>query len=221
MTLFFAVMLPSLLALGVWQLERAALKRRYERQYFERMAEAPLPVLEVLADADFRRVMLAGTFDAERCFLVDNQVHEGRPGYWVVMPFRADDGSKWLVNRGWIAAPPTRESLPEVTTPEEPVSITGVVWPDMGLVPLLAEDVWPSNWPKRVQRLDAERMAAAAGGSSSIEIRLEAGQPGALIPAATAHDFQVSRHTGYAVQWFGLAGVLGIGYVIHGFRRYA
>jgi surfeit locus 1 family protein len=220
MTLFVCAMLPIVLALGAWQLDRAALKRGYEAAYFERMAEAPVPMPAKLSGADFRRVGLAGRFDPERYFLVDNQVHQGRPGYWVVAPFRADDGREWLVNRGWILAPPRRDLLPDVEAPQATVRTTGIVWPDMGLVPLLAEDAWPSGWPKRVQRLDPKRMAAVAGATAPVEIRLEAGQPGALIAAATAHDFRASRHQGYAAQWFGLAAVLVIGYIVHGFRRH-
>jgi cytochrome oxidase assembly protein ShyY1 len=220
MTLLVAVSLPCLIGLGVWQLERAAQKHDYEALYFERMAAAPVPMPESLADIGFRRVVLTGTFDAEWHFLVDNQVHQGRPGYWVISAFRANDGRVWLVNRGWTAAPPRREALPGLITPADPVRITGVVWPDMGLVPLLGEDPWPSSWPKRVQRVDPERMAGTIGAAAPVEIRLEADQPGALVPAAAAHDFRAARHEGYAVQWFGLAGVLVIGYIIHGFRRH-
>jgi surfeit locus 1 family protein len=219
MTLFVGALLPGVVGLGVWQLDRAALKHGYEAQYFERMAEAPVLMPDAPGDTDFRRVTLTGTFHTERYFLVDNQVHEGAPGYWVVSLFRAGDGREWLINRGWIAAPRRRDALPEASTPGDPVRVTGVVWPDLGLVPLLAEDDWTPGWPKRVQRLDPVRMAEAAGASAPVEIRLEAGQPGAFIAAATAHDFQATRHEGYAAQWFGLAGVLVIGYIVHGLRR--
>jgi len=220
MTLFAGLMLPVVVSLGFWQLERAALKRGYEARYFDRMAEPALAMPADFTDAEFLRVVLAGTFHPEQYFLVDNQIHDGRPGYWVVAVFSAEDGGRWLVNRGWTAAGQLREQLPVVETPSRPVRITGVLWPDMGMVPLLAEDSWPTDWPKRVQRLDVGRMAEAAEAQRAVEIRLESGQPGALVAATLGHDFKAHVHEGYAAQWFGLGLVLSFGYLIFGFRKH-
>lgn len=220
MTAFVAVFLPVVTALGVWQLERAALKHGYEERYFHRMAEPVRPAPQRLEGSDFMRVGLTGRYDPTRYFLVDNQVHEGRPGYWVISVFGADDGREWLVNRGWIAAPATRELLPEVPTPASTVAISGVLWPDTGLVPLLARDDWAATWPKRVQRLDIDRMAGALEGVAPVEVRLEAAQPGLLEAAPLGHDFKARTHEGYAAQWFGLGAVLVAGYIIFGFKRH-
>lgn len=219
MTAFAALMLPVVVSLGFWQLERAALKHGYEARYFERMAEVPRPMPLHLEDGAFLRVSLLGVYDPVRYFLVDNQIHAGRPGYWVVAVFRADDGRTWLVNRGWIAAPALREDLPQVSVPNGQVRVTGVLWPDTGLVPLLAEDRWESAWPKRVQRMDTARMAEVAGASAAMEVRLESREPGVLVPAALGHDFKAETHEGYAAQWFGLAVVLVVGYIVFGFKR--
>jgi cytochrome oxidase assembly protein ShyY1 len=45
-------------------------------------------------------------------------------------------------------------------------------------------------------------------------------QPGVLVPAPQAHDFKAVMHRGYATQWFGLALVLSIGYIVYGLRRH-
>jgi cytochrome oxidase assembly protein ShyY1 len=219
MTVFTVLMLPVVVSLGIWQLQRAALKHGYEARYFDRMAEAPRPMPQDLDDVEFLRVTLQGVYDPVRYFLVDNQIHEGRPGYWVIALFRADDGRTWLVNRGWVPAPALREDLPGVTIPADPVSIAGVLWPDTGLVPLLAEDPWGPEWPKRVQRLDVVRMTSTVGATAPVEVRLENGSPGVLVAAALGHDFKAQTHEGYAAQWFGLAAVLVVGYIVFGFRR--
>jgi surfeit locus 1 family protein len=221
MTLFVMVMLPTVVSLGLWQLDRAALKRSYEARYFDRMAEPARPVPTNLANMAFLRVSLSGAFDRERYFLVDNQIHEGRSGYWVVAVFAADDGRKFLVNRGWVEAPQFRDQLPSVRVPAGAVTTTGVIWPDTGMVPLLAEDPWAEGWPKRVQRLDIDSMARAVGDEvPAIELRLEAGQPGVDVAATLGHDFKAETHEGYAAQWFGLGGVLIIGYIVFGLRRH-
>lgn len=219
MTTFVIVMLPLVLALGFWQLDRAREMRGYQDQYFARMAMTPEPPGNHRDMLPFERLRLEGWYDAHMHFLVDNQVRQGRQGYWVVSRFTTVDGAAWLVNRGWIAAPGTRDSLPEIPTPPDRVVVVGVFWPETGLVPLLAAEAVSGDWPRRVQRLDVARMAGPAGVEVHSEIRLEAGHPGVFAAAPLDAVFSPDRHRGYAVQWFGLAIALGVGFVLFGFRK--
>jgi cytochrome oxidase assembly protein ShyY1 len=219
MTVLVVALLPALMALGWWQLDRAADKRASQARYLERLGQPPRVPPASLADAGFLRVSLDGEYQPDRHYLVDNRVRDGRPGYWVVSHFRANDGRVYLVNRGWLAAPASRDELPNVTTPDGRQRLVGVIWPDLGLPPLLAPDPWPARWPKRVQRLDVARMAEDGAAVAAFEVRLEPGQPGVLAAAPVHMNFMPERHQGYAVQWFGLAVVLIVGYVVFGFRR--
>lgn len=211
--------LPLLLSLGFWQLDRAAEKRAYDNLYLERQSQLAVEPPEDLRDFAFGRVRLTGRFDDQQQFLLDNQTSNGRVGYWVISRFIAEDGRSWLINRGWLPASGGRETLPDISVSTDRISIIAVVWPDTGLMPLLAEDTWQPGWPKRVQRLDIERMAALFEATEPIELRLEAGQPEVLLAAPLVMPVGATKHTGYAVQWFGLAGVLSIGYLVYGFRR--
>ena len=161
MTVSAGVLLPILIGLGVWQLERAQDKRDLEMTFVARSTALPVTPPADLDDGnvDFMRVRLVGEFEAGRYFLVDNQIDGGRPGYWAVASFRSNDGRRWLVNRGWIAAPAGRDRLPHVPMPTGAVTTIGALWPDTGLVPLLDEDHWAGPWPIRVQRLNVARMA--------------------------------------------------------------
>lgn len=219
MTLFVVVMLPLVCGLGLWQLERAEEKAVYQDRYFDRLGMLPQAPPEQPRQADFQRVRLHGHYLPGRDFLVDNQVRNGRSGYWVVSVFAGHDGRAWLVNRGWLAAPASRDRLPAIPTPSGEQTLVGVIWPDTGLVPLLAADPWGEQWPKRVQRLDVSRMAATADSVVPVEVRLEPGQPGVFHPAPVDVDFSPRIHQGYAVQWFALAVALVAGYLIYGFRR--
>ncbi len=217
MSLFTALLLPVVLTLGIWQLNRAEEKRRFEETFMERvgaLARAPGP--EVVP---FERIRLSGKYETERSFLLDNQTHDGAVGFGVITSFLADDGRRWLLNRGFLAGDRGRRTLPEVTTPEGAVTVTGLVWPELGLLPVFGEDAWSADWPKVVQRLEVARMVEQLPGAVAVEVRLEAGQPGVFAPAPVALNMPASKHTGYAVQWFGLAAALSIGYVIFGFRR--
>jgi surfeit locus 1 family protein len=221
MTAFLLVMLPVTVALGSWQLDREADKLALQTAYYERLGGLPMTAPQRLEGLDFARVRLTGRYLPGRHYLVDNRTDRGRSGYWVVTVFEGTDGRRWLVNRGWVAAPSRREQLPEVPTPDALQTLIGVVWPDTGLPPLLADDPWPETWPRRVQRLDIARMAGLDGGTEPVEVRLEAGQPGVFSAAPVDVDFAPERHRGYAVQWFSLAGVLLMGYLIFGFSRRA
>lgn len=218
MTGLMAVVLPLLIGLGIWQLDRAADKRAHQTRFYERLGAPPQAAPADWRDTDFLRVRLRGQYRSGHDYLVDNRIRDGRPGYWVVTRFRADDGRTYLVNRGWIAAD-GRARLPEVATPRGTVELTGVVWPDLGLPPLLAGDAWSADWPKRVQRLDVRRMAAEDDGVVPREIRLEHGQPGAFDAAPVHVTLRPERHQGYAAQWFGLAVVLTGAYLVFGFRQ--
>jgi surfeit locus 1 family protein len=221
MTVFVVIMLPVVLVLAFWQLERAAEKRGYQERYFDRLGMLPVAPPVPLADADFLRLRLDGSFLPGEHYLVDNKILDGQAGYWVVTRFSAADGRIFLLNRGWLAAPDSRDRLPDVVTPSAAVRVTGVVWPDTGLTPLLAADPWPAQWPKRVQRLNVARMAGDEASVVAAEIRLEPGQPGVFDAAPVDATFQPERHHGYAVQWFGLAVVLAVGFVLFGFSRHS
>jgi cytochrome oxidase assembly protein ShyY1 len=217
MTLFALLLLPVVLGLGFWQLERAAEKRSYEADYLDRLTA--LPVAPEGALLDFQRVRLHGQFEPGRDFLLDNQTSQGRVGYRVISSFQTGDGRRWLVNRGFLAGTGARERLPEISTPVEPLTLVGVVWPDLGLLPIFAADAWSAGWPKRIQRLEVARMARELDNTQPWEIRLEAGQPGVFEPASLEMNMPAVKHTGYAVQWFGLALALALGYLLFGFRN--
>lgn len=222
MTLFTALMLPLVVSLGLWQLDRAEEKRVYEDRYYQRLGERPVaPPARVFegADGDFLRVRLDGSYDPMRYFLIDNQIQEGQVGYQVVGVFQTEDERRWLINRGWVPATQSRARLPDISVPEGRVSVVGVIWPELGLPPLLKPDDWPDTWPKRVQRLDVGRMAGLIEHTAPLEVRLEQGSPGIFVPARLELVVTPAKHLGYAAQWLGLSAALAIGYLIFGFRK--
>lgn len=216
MSLFVALFLPILLSLGFWQLNRAEEKRHLEDEILDRIGALPAPPGARVRD--FERVRLAGAFEPEHSFLLDNQTHDGVVGFAVITSFLGDDGRRWLVHRGYLAGDPGRRALPEVRTPSGHLTLVGLVWPEFGLLPVYGANDWPTGWPKVVQRLEVERMAAMLDNAVPREIRLEAGQPGVFAAAETNLNMPAAKHTGYAVQWFGLAIVLIGGYLYFGLR---
>ena len=218
MSLFVVCLLPAVLSLGFWQLARAEQKLKLEEAYLDRIGARPVAPASTLED--FQRLRLSGRFEQGRDFLLDNQTEGGAVGYAVITPFMAQDGRRWLLNRGFVAGDRSRRTLPEVPTPDGAQVVIGIVWPELGLLPQFGEDPWAAGWPKPIQRLDVVRMAALLEGAVAREIRLEAGQPGVFSAARQSLNMPAAKHTGYAVQWFGLALALAVGYVVFGFKRH-
>ena len=64
--------------------------------------------------ARFRPVTARGRYDGRRQFLIDNIVRQGRNGFFVITPFRLDEGGLLLVNRGWIAQDARRQPVDDI-----------------------------------------------------------------------------------------------------------
>lgn len=238
MTLFVVVMLPLVLSLGAWQLRRAEYKQALQDAYFDQLGALPQPLAGQTPPPAFTRVRLRGHY-ADEHLLLDNQVSNGQPGYWVFTPFvvagdaaassfeastETQGGGTWLVNRGWIPAPRLRSELPEVPS-APPGTLNGIialVWPDTGLVPLFGAEPLKRLTPRlaRLQRLDfaalREELSPRWPDLVAQELRLEAAQPGSLQAVSQTIGFGVERHQGYALQWFGLALALVVGYYFYG-----
>lgn len=216
MTLLVAILLPTVLALGTWQVNRGAYKRAMETDYLNQLTTLPVAAAALDHQARFQRVRLTGEF-LPQAFLVDNQILDGQVGYWLVQGFADIGGQTFLVNRGYIPGTGGRDVLPRIDTPDGQVQVVGAIWPFTGLVPVLDEDVWANQWPKRVQRMDIKRMAASIN-AQPIEVRLEPGQPGVAAAAPFAQVLSDAKHRGYAATWFGLAAALVAAYVAFGIK---
>src|SRR3954463_8294565 len=106
--------------LGNWQARRAEEKRALGAQFDQALRSPPIALLPGVDRASLvhKHVAARGRFVAEHTVFLDNKMRRGRAGYEVVTPVRlAGSDGHVLVDRGWIAAPTSRASLPEVRTP--------------------------------------------------------------------------------------------------------
>lgn len=226
-TIAVLFLLPPLLSLGFWQLDRARQKAELQTAFAEHFDRVPIPLSEIVEPGDFahlyRRVVASGRYDGERQLLLDNQVRDGRPGYHVLTPMRLIDGTAILVNRGWIPVGESRQVLPEIAVTTEPVAVGG--WLAQPANPgLRLGDAGGADrrWPRVLQYVDYERLAAILEYSLHPTILLL--EPEA--PGGYWRDWQPrfggigpERHQGYAMQWFALSAALAILYLAVGVRR--
>jgi surfeit locus 1 family protein len=183
--------------LGNWQSRRADEKRA--------------------AVASEKRLVLRGEFLERYTVLLDNKVNRGRPGYHVVQPLRLADGRHVLVNRGWVAAPAHREQPPQLRTPPGQHEVEGRVLEHFprAYAPSEAKPegrVW--------QNVEVTTFAVWSG------LRLEPYVLEQHSPLADGlarnwpqPDTGVDMHESYALQWYSLAVLSAVLFLVLSFRR--
>lgn len=225
LSLFTAVLMPMLLWLGLWQLEREQEKIAMQADHAARSAASARAVQAVDWESDdlvYVKIEATGQYDNERSYLLDNRIFQGRVGYEVLTPFRTNDGVDLLVNRGWIEAGPTRNELPQVEVVSGQVQISGTIHVPLE-EPFLLSDVQEEHgtgWPRVVQSINMGEIADQLGWPlRPYSVRLMAGSPGLEQDNWPIVNMQPEKHRGYAVQWFTMATALLMMYVYFGFKH--
>jgi surfeit locus 1 family protein len=205
------------LALGRWQLGRAAQKEALQA---DMQVRARSPVLQghdllTLADplaAVHRPVRLSGQWLAGQTVFLDNRPMAGRVGFYVLTPFQLE-GSQTvvLVQRGWVPRNfVDRSQVPQPLTPAGAVVIQGRIAPS----------------PSALYELGAASTGLIRQNLSLEAFRKETGLPlwgGTIVQTDAAADgllrdwpapaAGVEKHHGYAFQWFGLSALITLLYV--------
>lgn len=207
------LLIPLLLWLGVWQLQRADEKQQLlDRWSSARTDLTELPERESIEPVG---VSLHGQFISGVIYLLDNRTREGRTGYEVIVPFKPDTDANAkhpvvLINLGWLAAGQYRDQLPEISLPTGSQRITGRVANPSQTIQL-RPDRWQESGRVRIQQLDMDRLARRHPGLYPAVIRIDKPLLSGLSVGWPVVNMTPERHIGYAIQWFGLAIVLMVG----------
>ena len=224
-TLATLLLLPMLVGLALWQLQRADEKAATGTRFEQRRLLAPVALQRVnegdVEGLEYLPVELSGQFLADQYFLLDNRIFQGKFGYEVLAILQlADTGQPVLVNRGWIAGDSARLSLPVVPRVTGPVTLTGQVYVAPGAPYLLADTPLEPGWPKRIQAIEMNKLAPAVEALTAAPlfpytVRIDPDQGAALTADWQVVNVSPEKHTGYAVQWFTMAVALFILYILH------
>lgn len=213
------------IALGNWQTRRATEKTALQARLTERSSQAPLMLTGAISAVpqEFRRVSVRGQFVAGFPVFLDNRPNQGRAGYVLVMPFRIEGTGRYvLVARGWLPrAAGAAGRLPAYQTPAGSTTLEGVIRPDLGHVMQLGTAP-PLAPGAMVQNVSVAEMARASNLPLLPYFVEQTGpwQPGeALVRDWPAPALGVEKHRGYAFQWYALATMAVLFFVITGFRR--
>ncbi len=215
-TLAALLVVATGIALGRWQLDRAAQKEALATQLAERLQAPPVPVAGLESGGDpaalwHRQVLLEGEWVPGRLWFLDNRQMGGRVGFFVLAPLRLDGGRVVLVQRGWVPRDfQDRLRVPAVPTPAGPVVVVGRVAPP----PPRLYELGEGGGGAIRQNVDLAALAQETGLPLLPLSVLQTGdaRDGLLrdwpAPAAGVH-----KHYGYAFQWFGLSALFAFLYV--------
>jgi surfeit locus 1 family protein len=205
------------IALGNWQAGRA----EHKRSLAEQQAQGAVIEITPKNDASYinRRVAAAGEFVPDYTVLLDNKLRQGRAGYEVLTPLKlAGSSAHVLVNRGWVAALPSREQLPQLRTPAGQVRIEGIALARLPRALALGK----AQGGRLRQNLEVEQFAAETGiALLPVVLQQHAGPEDGLAREWPHADAGADMHASYALQWYSLAGLSLVLFVVLSFRRVA
>ena len=210
-------------ALGMWQLQRAALKDSIETKFEQRLAQPyrPLQAMHDQADIEFRRVLLEGKYDTTRNLLVDNQLRRGRAGYHVLTPFQLRDSDQVvLVNRGWAPWGESRATPAPIAAPFNDGGVAGIAYyPSEPALQVGAANPGGA-WPRLIAYIDIDALQASFQGRLQPWVLwLAPEQQGHYVREWSPVWMRPEKSRAYATQWFAFALLALVFFVILNLRK--
>lgn len=162
------------------------------------------------------KVLVKGNYLTNDQFFLDNIVHQGKPGYYLLTPLRLENSEDViLVNRGWL--PKTREGLPKPKTSVHTLELSGVLAPPRSKPVILGSIDQPiSETPPLWYYMDIDYFQKVRGYSVlPFILQLAPSADSGFVRSWPKFEAKSGMHIGYAIQWFvfaffALIGLVGI-----------
>jgi surfeit locus 1 family protein len=218
------IMVAIGIALGQWQVRRAVEKQAIETKLATRELIGSIVLDERMYSIDeieYRHVHVRGEFIRTWPVYLDNRPYKGAAGLYVLMPMKIVGSNKYvLIARGWIARNKTdRTALPEIATSNGVIEIDGIVRRNPGHLLQLGQAA-ELKGGAIVQNLEIDAFEKKSGFSMQpMLIEQLSDTKDGLVRDWPRPSSGVDKHLGYAFQWYGLAAMAFIFFVVTGFRR--
>jgi surfeit locus 1 family protein len=232
--------------LGRWQLERAEVRREVAASI---EAGRQAPALKLTLDVSpaallaWRPALARGAWRGEWSVLLDNRNMDGRPGLWLATPLMLGQDTAVLVLRGWLERPIANRPVASIPTETSIVEIEGEL---AVRVPRLFE-LWtskanavaslPQHWTGtkqpvtdaidpmlllRLQNLDLQEFADKTGLKflPTVLMQTSGKTEDGLKRVWPEPSVDADKNVGYAMQWFGFAGIVVIAFLVVVWRRF-
>ncbi|MCB1271549.1 MAG: hypothetical protein KDB31_09000 [Microthrixaceae bacterium] len=222
----------AMVRLGFWQMSRWHEEQDNAERIEAGMDAAAVPLEDLLvelgdpeatddvgAEAEYRRVVARGTWDADGEVLVRNRSRDGLPGGWLLTPLVLEDGSSIAVLRGWVplevanAGPP----YPGTEPPAGEATVTGIVQRTQQGGGLGPSDPATGELDS-LARVDLERLGAQVT-EPLVPLWLvmqesDPPQPGEVLQPVEVEVPSPSQNFSYMMQWWFFALVAVVGYLL-------
>lgn len=204
-------------SLGLWQLSRAAEKQALQTAVETQSGKTPLSADDLRNSSDLepflhRRARLRGFWVKDATIFLENRPMNGRVGFIVLTPLSMHSGGKTIVvQRGWVPRDfQERGRVPYVETPVGMVEVEGRMAPP----PSKLYEPGASSVGAIRQNMDMALFQAETGLQLMPLTLQQTGVAGAgLLRDWQAVNLGMERNRGYALQWFGLSGLVVVLYL--------
>lgn len=197
----------AMLMLGFWQLERKQQKQARLEQIKIGQEQHSLALRNIIDTPeqyqDFT-VVASGYADGS-LFFIDNKIHNGVPGFYVLQPIETEFGTV-IVNRGWVQSTGNRQQLPQVNELTGEVSIVSMVSLPSDNVFVSETNTNYGQFPVLLQQVDLVQIERHLAREVLPFVLLAAPDDNsAFVRDWNQVVMPPEKHLGYAIQWFGLA----------------
>ena len=224
-TIVFLLILPVLLRLGFWQLDRAEEKRALIELFKQQNELGHLTISDSLKldeKLNYRLAQVSGNYNKAKQIFIDNKVYQGKTGVHVMTPFKLKNSEySILVNRGWQPMVIDRSSLPEIQTPTETLTLKGKIKVSNKKAFMVGEQFQSNQgWPALMQWVNINDIEKKSGLKLLPYIfLLDKKEKSGYVRNWKPVVMQPEKSTSYAVQWFALALALIIIYIVVNLKK--
>lgn len=188
-----------LISLGIWQIERLHWKERLLAQISAKISAAPVPLPAHPDEAkdQYLAVTAQGQVLPQELHVLTSTTEEG-PGYRIVSPFVLADGSRVLVDRGFVPETEAQAKRPGFRTD----LLGNLYWPNETDYFTPAPDLKANIWFAR----DLAKMSEALKTRPLMIVAKRApGEAPDVDPMPVDTSGIRNQHLNYAITWFSLA----------------
>lgn len=212
------------ISLGNWQTRRAEEKEVLAHLMQDQLRKPALTFTTNMAVTDlqaFQRVKLRGQFIGNWPLYLDNRPLNGVAGFYVLMPFKLQDSDVTiLVARGWRQRNPVeRTKMPELVTSEGTIELEGAIRDHLDRTMQLgqSEALKPGAIVQSLSLDDLRKQSGLKMVDKVLEQTSDAND--GLVRDWPKPSAGSDKHRAYAFQWYGLALMAAIFFVVTGVRR--
>jgi cytochrome oxidase assembly protein ShyY1 len=212
LTLFLLILIYLFIRLSNWQFDRYDQRVLRNESTNVALSLAPKKIDSVSQMSDLKqweKIELTGSYLSDQSKLVRKQYLENNLGFWVITPFKIQNGENILVNRGWIPIGSSASSNQSI-----PLAPVGTVNLEGYLQTFNESITQPKDLPlNQVNTIDYKYFESAIANNFYVQLANSSPMDNqvAIIPLP---ELSNGPHFSYAIQWILFALLLPIGWYV-------